>query len=127
MRVARYTYLAGKLYKRGFSNPLLKCVTADQGLYVMREIHERVCGNHARKRSLLHKIVRLGYYWPSMAKDAEQYVRRCDACQHFSPLIHQPAEELNSVLSLALREMGDRLDRSLSVGKIPNEVCYGCY
>ncbi|KAL5567548.1 hypothetical protein UlMin_024123 [Ulmus minor] len=68
MRAARYTYLAGQLYKRGFSNPLLKCVTPDQGLYIMREIHEG-------------------------------YVRRCDACQRFSPLIHQPAEELNSVLS----------------------------
>ncbi|KAL5545737.1 hypothetical protein UlMin_005424 [Ulmus minor] len=56
MRAARYTYLAGQLYKRGFSNPLLKCVTPDQGLYIMREIHEGVCGNHAGKRSLLHKI-----------------------------------------------------------------------
>ncbi|KAL5544494.1 hypothetical protein UlMin_008278 [Ulmus minor] len=71
MRAARYTCLAGQLYKRGFSNPLLKCVTADQGSYIMREIHEGVCGNHAGKRSLLHKIVRQGYYWPSMAKDAE--------------------------------------------------------
>ncbi|KAL5553461.1 hypothetical protein UlMin_040862 [Ulmus minor] len=75
MRATRYTYLAGQLYKRGFSNPLLKCVTADQGLYIMREIHEGVCGNHAGKRSFLHKIVRQGYYWPNMAKDAEQYVR----------------------------------------------------
>ncbi|KAL5537740.1 hypothetical protein UlMin_045713 [Ulmus minor] len=99
MRAARYTYLAGHLYKWGFSNPLLKCVTVDQGLYIMREIHEGVCGNHAGKRSLLHKIMRQGYYWPSMVKDAEQYVRRCDACQRFLPLIHQPAEELNSVLS----------------------------
>ena len=34
-----------------------------------------------------------------MVKDAEKYVRRYDACQRFSPLIHQPVEELNSVLS----------------------------
>ncbi|KAL5583578.1 hypothetical protein UlMin_016020 [Ulmus minor] len=46
------------------------------------------------------QLAQSGYYWPNMAKDAEQYVRRCDACQRFSPLIHQPAEELNSVLSL---------------------------
>ncbi|KAL5576540.1 hypothetical protein UlMin_018239 [Ulmus minor] len=65
MRAAHYTYLVGQLYKRGFSNPLLKCVTVDQGLYIMREIHEGVCGNHAGKRSLLHKIVRQGYYWPN--------------------------------------------------------------
>ncbi|KAL5569007.1 hypothetical protein UlMin_025582 [Ulmus minor] len=46
MRAARYTYLAGQLYKRGYSNPLLKCITANQGLYVMQEIHEGVCRNH---------------------------------------------------------------------------------
>ncbi|KAL5573500.1 hypothetical protein UlMin_023097 [Ulmus minor] len=34
-----------------------------------------------------------------MVKDAEQYIRRCDACKRFSPLIHQPADKLNSVLS----------------------------
>ncbi|KAL5560229.1 hypothetical protein UlMin_036440 [Ulmus minor] len=58
MRAARYTYLAGQLYKRGYSNPILKCITTDQGLYVMQEIHEGVCGNHAGKMSFLHKIVR---------------------------------------------------------------------
>ncbi|KAL5538221.1 hypothetical protein UlMin_044540 [Ulmus minor] len=51
--------MAGQLYKWGYSNPLLKYVTAEQGLYVIREIHEGICGNHAGKRSLLHKIVRL--------------------------------------------------------------------
>ncbi|KAL5577946.1 hypothetical protein UlMin_019645 [Ulmus minor] len=58
MRAARYTYLAGQLYKRGFSNPLLKCVTTYQGLYIMREIHEGVCGNHAGKRfGIPHSLV----------------------------------------------------------------------
>ncbi|KAL5574962.1 hypothetical protein UlMin_016661 [Ulmus minor] len=58
MRATRYTYLARQLYKRGYFNPLLKCITMDQGLYVMQEIHEGVCGNYTGKRSLLHKIVR---------------------------------------------------------------------
>ena len=70
-KVAHYTYKTRQFDKRGYSNPLLKCITAEQGLYVMREIHEGVCRNHAGKRSLLHKIVRQGYYWPNMVKDAE--------------------------------------------------------
>ena len=40
MQATRYTYLAGQLYKQGYSNPLLKCITMDQGLYVMQKIHE---------------------------------------------------------------------------------------
>ena len=50
-----------------------------RGLYVMQEIHEGVCGNHAWKMSLLHKVARQGYYWPNMVKDVKQYVRRCDS------------------------------------------------
>ena len=39
--------------------------------YIMQEIHEGVCGNHAGNMSLLHNIVQQGYYWPGMVKDAE--------------------------------------------------------
>ena len=71
------------IYKRGYSNPLLKFITVEHGLYVMREIHEGVCGNHDGKRSLLHKIVRQGYYWSDMAKDAGIVRLEMRACQRF--------------------------------------------
>ena len=60
----------------------------------MREVHEGICGNHSGSRSLVHKLVRAGYYWPTMQKDAEAYVRACDKCQRFSNIIRQPTEEL---------------------------------
>jgi len=62
--------------------------------YVMREVHKGICGNHSGSRSLIHKLVRAGYYWPTMQKDAEAYVRACDKCQRFSNIIRQPTEEL---------------------------------
>ena len=62
--------------------------------YVMREVHEGICGNHSESRALVHKLVRAGYYWPTMQKDAEAYVRACDKCQRFSNIIRQPTEEL---------------------------------
>ncbi|XP_022155870.1 uncharacterized protein LOC111022883 [Momordica charantia] len=39
-RAARFTLREGALYRRGFSLPLLKCVTPEEGLYILREIHE---------------------------------------------------------------------------------------
>uniref|UniRef100_A0A2N9J3R3 Uncharacterized protein n=1 Tax=Fagus sylvatica TaxID=28930 RepID=A0A2N9J3R3_FAGSY len=62
--------------------------------YVMREVHEGICGNHSGARSLVHKLVRAGYYWPTMQKDAISYVRACDKCQRFGNLIHSPPETL---------------------------------
>ncbi|KAL5580612.1 hypothetical protein UlMin_013054 [Ulmus minor] len=42
-RSAHYAYKYEQLYKRGYSVPLLKCITPERGLYVMQEIHEGVC------------------------------------------------------------------------------------
>ena len=60
----------------------------------MREVHEGIYGNHSGARSLVHKLVRAGYYWPTMQKDAISYTRACDKCQRFGNLIHSPPETL---------------------------------
>jgi len=41
----------------------------------MQEIHDGHCGNHSGGRSLTHKVINQGYYWPKMfgdAKDCEE-------------------------------------------------------
>ena len=45
----------------------------------MREVHEGIYGNHSGLRSLVHKLVRVGYYWPTMQKDAKAYVKTYDS------------------------------------------------
>ena len=60
----------------------------------MREVHEGIYGNHSGARSLVHKLIRAGYYWPTMQKDASAYVKTCNKCHRFSNTIRQPSEEL---------------------------------
>ncbi|XP_059441915.1 uncharacterized protein LOC132174241 [Corylus avellana] len=61
-KVARFTMVNGTLYKRGFMLPLLKCIFKEEGNYVLREIHEGICGSHSGARMLAHKAVRAGFY-----------------------------------------------------------------
>ena len=61
-RVARFTILNDTLYKRGFSMPYLKCVDEEEAKYILEEIHEGVCGNHVGPRSLVSKIIKIGYF-----------------------------------------------------------------
>ncbi|CAL9011833.1 unnamed protein product, partial [Prunus brigantina] len=63
-RSARYLILNGALYKRGFSLPYLRCLTPEEGNYVLREIHGGICGSHSGARSLAHKAIRQGYFGP---------------------------------------------------------------
>ncbi|XP_075652789.1 uncharacterized protein LOC142623281 [Castanea sativa] len=94
VKAAQFVLIKNILYKRGFSRPYLRCLTSEESNYVMREVHEGICGNHSGSRSLVHKLLRAGYYWPTMQKDADAYVRACDKCQRFGNFIRQPTEEL---------------------------------
>ncbi|XP_021802453.1 uncharacterized protein LOC110746532 [Prunus avium] len=98
-RSTRYIVINDILYKRGYSTPYMKCITEEQGEYVLREIHSGVCGDHSGSKSLAHKAFRQGYYWPSMHRDAIAMVKKCDKCQRFGNIPHLPAEPLTPIVS----------------------------
>ncbi|GKU99754.1 hypothetical protein SLEP1_g12552 [Rubroshorea leprosula] len=98
-KASRYTLVDGILYKRSFSLPLLRCLNPYEAEYALREVHEGVCGSHVGTRTLAHKVLRQGYYWPNMYKDATHFVQRCSKCQFFAHLTHQPAEELTTLVA----------------------------
>ena len=94
VRAARYVLMDKVLYKRGFSQPYLRCLAPDETNYVLREVHEGAYGNHSGARSLIHKVVCASYYWPTVQADAKAYVKVCDKCQQFSNVPRQPSEYL---------------------------------
>ena len=49
---------------------------------------------------LAYKILRYGYYKPIMRKDAVELVRRCEVCQKYVNLQHQPVSQLISIIAL---------------------------
>ena len=52
-----FMILNDKLYKRGFSEPYLRCLDSEDGMYVLQEIHKGVYGNHSGPRSLVGKVI----------------------------------------------------------------------
>ena len=46
-----------------------------------------------------HKALTQGYWWPSIQKEVQDYVKKCDQCQKFAPNIHQPGGVLNPLSS----------------------------
>ncbi|KAL5549896.1 hypothetical protein UlMin_000072 [Ulmus minor] len=65
---------------RSFSSPNLTCLNEYQAKYVLQEVHEGVCGNHSSSRALAHKVLRQGYYWPTIQADSLAFVQKCDKC-----------------------------------------------
>ncbi|XP_074271144.1 uncharacterized protein LOC141595071 [Silene latifolia] len=65
----------------------------------MYDIHSGDCGNHTGGRSLSNKTLRQGYFWPTMRKDAIDYIKKCEECQRHAPVSHQPAEHMHPIIS----------------------------
>ncbi|XP_043815293.1 uncharacterized protein LOC122724412 [Manihot esculenta] len=98
-RAANYQAIRGTLYRRGKSSPWLRCVSPEEAIKVMEEIYRGTCGAHEGAGILANKIFRQGYYWPTVKKEAEEFVRRCDVCQRFANAINVPTTPQSSISS----------------------------
>ncbi|KAL0320151.1 UNVERIFIED_CONTAM: hypothetical protein Sradi_5276600 [Sesamum radiatum] len=68
-------------------HPLLWCLCQQEGVHVLKEIHNRFCGAHAETWILANKALRAGYFWPTVEQDGKQLVNKCEKCQKYSSLI----------------------------------------
>ena len=56
-QASRFVLIKDVLYKRGFLRPYLRRLSREEADYVMREVHEGICGNHSEAWSLVHKLI----------------------------------------------------------------------
>ncbi|XP_071694700.1 uncharacterized protein [Rutidosis leptorrhynchoides] len=73
IKAPSYKMMNGALYRRSFLTPWLRCVGLKQATVIIQEMHEGICGLHAGPWSVVAKIMRLGYYWPTMHHDAAMF------------------------------------------------------
>ena len=59
-----------KLYKRSFFGPNLLCIHPEPSELLLEELHEGICGSHTGGRSLSHRALTQGYWWPNMQNEA---------------------------------------------------------
>jgi hypothetical protein len=50
----------------------------------MFDFHDNLCGGHHLWRTTTYKILRVGYFWPTLFTDVCEKIRDCVQCQKFS-------------------------------------------
>jgi hypothetical protein len=98
LRASKYVLTEDGL---GWKNPdgiILKCVNHDDSQRIIKEMHSGLCGGHYAPRTTAAKIMRAGYYWPSLFKDVHIFVRACQECQFYSGKPRLPALPLTPVI-----------------------------
>ncbi|GKD66192.1 reverse transcriptase domain-containing protein [Tanacetum coccineum] len=86
IQAPQYKLIRGNLYKRSFFTPWLRCVAPPQTDKIIKEIHEGSCGFNAEPRSLVVRITKQGYYWPSMHREVAKAIQDCEKCKEQSAI-----------------------------------------
>jgi hypothetical protein len=84
MKGNQYVLIANILFKRNFDGILLICVEENKSQELIREFHEGICDGNFSPTIAAHKIIREGFYWPSIFRYLYATIRKYLSCQQFS-------------------------------------------
>lgn len=91
--------MGGTIYQRDFITPFIKCLGPNETQEVLADVHDGICRQHLGAKALAKKVLRAGYFWPTILKDAKDYVNLCDKGQRHGDMHLTPPAELTSLVS----------------------------
>ncbi|GJY20201.1 reverse transcriptase domain-containing protein [Tanacetum coccineum] len=71
-------YIVGKLCP---DNVMRRCIARSEILEILAHYHSGPTRGHHSASITRRKVYESGFFWPSIFKDAKDYMMRCDACQ----------------------------------------------
>ena len=66
-----YALVKGELYRRMPGGVLSRCVGRVEAQRKLKDVYDKTCGSYGEV-SLYCRLQRVGFYWPSMGKEADQ-------------------------------------------------------
>eukprot|EP00253_Pinus_taeda_P021200 PITA_21200 len=83
LKAAKFCILNSTLYWKDPGGVLLNCLVEKEAKKVMQDCHQGDCGGHLFWKSIANKILRAGYYWPTLFTDGYKMVKNYHKCQIF--------------------------------------------
>jgi len=78
---APFTWIGGNLFKLGLDQILRICVMEEEVFDILLTCHDGPCGGHFSAKRTTFKVLRVGYYWPTLHQDVRRYTSECDRWQ----------------------------------------------
>eukprot|EP00253_Pinus_taeda_P029632 PITA_29632 len=72
---SKYSWISNELFKTGPDLVIRRCVREDEMPDILKACHDEPCSGHFADKRIAYKILSLEYFWPSLSKDAKQYVK----------------------------------------------------
>ena len=74
-----YALVKGELYRRMPGEVLSRCVGWVEAQRKLKDVYDKTCGS-CGEVSLYRRLQKVGFYWPSMVKKADQVQTQCGTC-----------------------------------------------
>eukprot|EP00253_Pinus_taeda_P012640 PITA_12640 len=81
LKAKNFTIIDDVLFRQNYDSVLLRCLEKQEAQRVLQELHDGPVGGHFGVDTIAHKVIHAGYYWPTLFRDAHEYVRKCRNCQ----------------------------------------------
>ena len=90
------------LYKHCADHVIRRCVPREEMESILNHCHTLACGGHFRGNITVAKVLQSGFYWPTLFKDAHQFVSTCDKCQTMWSILKRDEPLLQTILKVEL-------------------------
>jgi hypothetical protein len=70
-----YHLIDGVLYRQDANGVMMRCISREEGIHLLEDIHKGVCGSHSSWRSIIRKAFRHGFYWPTTKDDVMEVIK----------------------------------------------------
>jgi hypothetical protein len=84
LKSIKYCLVDQILYWKDPLGVLLRCLDPQEAQRIMSEFHDSLCGGHHFWRTTAYKILKGGYFWPSLFTNVCVKIRACVKCHKFS-------------------------------------------
>ncbi|GJY68947.1 reverse transcriptase domain-containing protein [Tanacetum coccineum] len=85
------------LFKICADQVIRRCVHGKEALDILEACHNGPTGGHYGANYTAKKIFDSGFYWPTIYKDAHDFVTRCDTCQRQGKISQRDEMPQNSI------------------------------
>jgi hypothetical protein len=97
LRSASFQLINDVLFQKNFDGVFLRCLEKEESEKVLAELHSGDVGGHFGGDTTSHKVLRAGYYWPTLFKYAHAMAHKCIICQKVAGRVKKVAFPLQPI------------------------------
>nr|GEY16873.1 reverse transcriptase domain-containing protein [Tanacetum cinerariifolium] len=85
------------LFKICVDEIIRRCVAGQEAIDILKACHSGPTGGHHGPNYTTRKVFDLGFYWPTIYCDAQNFVKNCDVCQRQGKITQKDEMPQNSI------------------------------